>query len=169
MSERLPTELKIRYRGKLHSGQWIYQAPKNVELPIPFVSRSDKIGEVLCNPCGVFSYADGTKLLELSGENGPFVLEEKIYGEVPAEEPRREIEVGPGASEIVANPNPAPQFQPLSKEQIRKRINYGRLKRGQRVRKERSDKGISRPFGAKKASLPDNPQAVAAEVAPTQP
>lgn len=160
MTERLPTEFKIRYRGKRYGEKWIYQTPKLVELPIPFISRSEKVGEVLCDPLGVFPYADGAKLLELSGKDGPFLLEEKIYGDQP-EDPGPEIEVGPGASDIVANLSPPP-FQ-LSHKYQRHKEHRGR--RGNSGRP-----GVSRPFPKKKtetAAFPDNPQAAAEETAPS--
>lgn len=160
MAYILPTEIKIRYRGKQYGGKWIYQAPKTVELPIPYISRSEKVGEVLCNPCGVFPYADGIKLLELSGKDGPFVIEEEIYGDQP-EEPEPEIEVGPESGIIVSNPTPppAPRFQ-LSKKVLRRRNRRGNSGRP----------GVSRPFPKKKtetAAFPDNPQAAAEKQAPS--
>lgn len=158
-----PAEIKIRYRGKFIGGKWMYSTPRTVELPVPYISRSEKEGEVVCNPVGVFPYHYGMKLLELSGENGPFVLEEKLpeANAIP-----EDIEVGPGSCRV-ETPENLQTLEPWSQEQIRKRINYARLKRGVRKRKRRSDAGISRPFGAKKASIPDTPQADAVELAPS--
>lgn len=68
--------IKIRYRGKLIGNQWTYDHPKIVELPIPFISRSMKVGEVVCDPVGEFPEDDGLRLLKMSGD-GPFVEEKE--------------------------------------------------------------------------------------------
>lgn len=168
-----PTELKIRYRGKLFGSQWIYSTPRTVPLPIPYISHSEKVGEVLCNPVGVFPYADGIKLLELSGEDGPFVLEEAFQDENNLIEETL-IDIDPTSAVIVENPNP-PHWQrktapePLSPEIIRKRTNHARLKRGVRKRAQRSDKGVPRPrlFKSNSDSLPVGSQAEIQVEAPT--
>lgn len=144
MTKPLPTHLVIRYRGKLHGTQWIYHAPKTVELPIPFIARSEKIGEVLCDPCGTFSYEDGMKLI--GNGDGPFILEKEIYSE--ATEPEKpEPEVGPGTSKIAASAN----YTPSRTYQLHRR------KRGRPASKKQ-----------KATAIPDNPQAaVEAESAPS--
>ena len=68
--------IRIRYTGK---------GPKKVELPVPFISKSEKTGEVLCDPIGIFDAENGLRLLEISGEDGPFQLVEKIYADSPPE------------------------------------------------------------------------------------
>jgi hypothetical protein len=74
-----PTGIRIKYKGKLVGDQWMYEHPKTVELPIPFVSKSEKIGEVTCDPIGEFPWQEGRKLLDLSGQNGPFEFVENVY------------------------------------------------------------------------------------------
>ena len=139
-----PTHLKIRFRGSFIGGKWVYSKPRTVETPIPYISRSEKTGEVVCGPVGTFEYADGQKLLELSGPDGPFVLEETIYPEESEEEPAPEVNQ-------TALPSP-PIFAHMRPERteheqllIRKRINRAQLQRGKRKRAVRSDKGVPRP------------------------
>jgi len=59
--------IRIRYLG--------HRLPKFVDLPIPFVSNSEKVGQVKCDPVGEFPIDDGERLLEISGEQGLFVVE----------------------------------------------------------------------------------------------
>lgn len=66
--------LKIEYRGKI---------PKIIELPIPFISKREKTGEVVCNPIGIFPYIDGRNLLKLQDKDGSFRLIEQIYEDFP--------------------------------------------------------------------------------------
>ena len=73
-----PETIKIRFRGKQAGGQWFYKTPRIVELPVPYLSKAEKIGEVLCDPVGEFPYEQGMKLLEICGENGPFELAEPL-------------------------------------------------------------------------------------------
>ena len=157
-----PAEIKIRYRGKFIGGKWMYSVPRTVELPIPFISRSEKQGEVLCNPVGVFPYADGMRLLDMSGADGPFVLEKE---EGVAPDPLETSEdIVYTATSIVENPNPPTTAQLLGLKPLGR---FGGRRRSSK-RKIRADKGISRPFGAKKAaSIPDNPQAGAEKFAPS--
>lgn len=136
-------ELKIRYRGQLVGGNWVYSIPKVVELPIPFISKSGKIGEVICNPIGSFDYENGSKLLELSGKDGPFVLED---------EPRPELaEIEHEPAQVIAQASalrlPVPRRERTEHEEllIQKRINRAQLMRGRRKRAVRSDKGVPRP------------------------
>lgn len=85
MSEaRKAVAARIKYLGRSPS--------KIVELPIPFVSRSEKIGEVLCNPIGTFPIEHAEKLLEISGEDGLFKLVEYIYDESKAEKELETVE-----------------------------------------------------------------------------
>jgi hypothetical protein len=75
-----PIGIRIKYKGKLVGDQWMYDHPKTVELPIPFVSKSEKIGEVTCDPIGEFPWQEGRKLLDLmAGQNGPFEFVENVY------------------------------------------------------------------------------------------
>lgn len=67
-----------------------YVGPKRkmvVELPIPFVSRCEKRGEVVCDPIGEFSEEDAAALLDLSGADGLFRLVDEEKQEAPAEAP----------------------------------------------------------------------------------
>ena len=41
---------------------------KIVELPIPFVSKCEKTGEVICDPVGEFEATDAKKLLAIAPE-----------------------------------------------------------------------------------------------------
>ena len=54
--------------------RWLGKGEKKVELPIPYVSKSEKTGEVLCNPIGEFPIEDGKRLLEIPGIEGSFEL-----------------------------------------------------------------------------------------------
>lgn len=57
--------MKIEYKGN---------TPKIVDLPIPFMFKSERTGQVICDPIGDFSEADGQALLNISGPDGLFVL-----------------------------------------------------------------------------------------------
>lgn len=147
-----PTHLKIRFRGSFIGGKWVYSKPRTVETPIPYISRSEKTGEVVCGPIGTFDYADGQKLLELSGPDGPFVLEETIYPEESEEEPAPTEEVRiiveQPQFQRVGDPNAMVQVHTRTEHEqllIRKRINRAQLQRGKRKRAVRSDKGVPRP------------------------
>jgi len=61
--------------------KWLGKGEKLVELPIPFESKSAKVGEVLCNPIGEFDEEYGEKLLEVAGEDGLFV---RVDEEMPS-------------------------------------------------------------------------------------
>ena len=60
--------------------KWLGKRPKTVELPIPFLSRSEKTGEVICDPIGEFSDEDAERLMQLSGKDGLWecVIEESV-------------------------------------------------------------------------------------------
>lgn len=63
--------IKIRYTGS--------RFPKVIELPIPYAARSEKTGEIVFDQANLvreFPAEDGQRLLEISGEDGPFQLEE---------------------------------------------------------------------------------------------
>ena len=45
--------------------KWTGVGSKVVELPIPFLSKADKTGEVVCDPIGEFPLEDGERLLGL--------------------------------------------------------------------------------------------------------
>lgn len=160
-----PTELKIRYRGKLMGSKWLYSAPRVVELPIPFISRSEKQGEVICRPYGIFPYADGKRLLEMSGENGPFVLEEEIFSRQTDDEVEEiEVPVGPGTSVITTSSNPPAPVAVLGAKPIAR----FRGRRRSSKRKVRSDKGLPKPRNSNKpASIPESFQADAEAQAPS--
>ena len=68
----------IAYRIK-----WLGRGSKKVELPIPFVQKCEKTGEVICDPVGEFPYEDGMKLLEVGG--GMFKLAEGEKTDSPTE------------------------------------------------------------------------------------
>ena len=46
-----------------------------VDLPVGLLALSDKTGEVVCNPVGVFPADEGRKLLSMAGASTMFVLE----------------------------------------------------------------------------------------------
>lgn len=58
--------------GKTIEIEFLGRCPKVVELPVPFVSKCRKTGEVVCDPIGVFPEADGEALLKISGPKGLF-------------------------------------------------------------------------------------------------
>lgn len=65
----------------------MYTGPKRkitVELPIPFVSRCEKRGEVVCDPIGEFSEEDAAALLDLPGADGLFRLADEEKQDAPA-------------------------------------------------------------------------------------
>lgn len=65
--------LRIKWNGK---------TPRTFSLPIPYLSHSDKTGEVVCDPIGEFPPEDGQRLLDLEGTRAELV--ETIYeGESP--------------------------------------------------------------------------------------
>lgn len=51
--------MKIKFLGA--------RLPKTVELPLPFISKCEKTGEVVCNPIGEFTEEDGRFLIGLGG------------------------------------------------------------------------------------------------------
>jgi len=61
------TAMKLKYLGK---------TPRTFELPVPFISKSDKEGEVVCDPIGEFPAKDGKFLLSLGSDQ--FELIEEI-------------------------------------------------------------------------------------------
>ena len=61
--------------------KWLGKGAKIVELPIPFVSKCEKTGQVICNPIGEFDVANGERLLAIPGIEGVFELVEKVYPE----------------------------------------------------------------------------------------
>jgi len=66
--ERKVKFLRIKWNGK---------TPRTFSLPIPFISLSEKEGEVFCNPIGDFPPADGQRLLDLEGSLAELI--ETIY------------------------------------------------------------------------------------------
>jgi hypothetical protein len=142
-----PTHLKIRYRGKLIGKVWSYDKPKIVELPVPFVAKSEKTGEVACDPIGIFEYENGKALLEKSGPDGCFVLEEEVYPEV-AEIPTvfgSSLETEPQQEERPVDRWGRPVRTEHEELIIRKKINRAKVKRGERQRAVRSDAGKPKP------------------------
>lgn len=71
--------IRLRYNGPLRDGR------KVVPLPVPFVSMSDKTGEVVCDPVGEFPRDDGLRLLDLCGDAFT-VVGEADPRELPQEE-----------------------------------------------------------------------------------
>ena len=71
--------IKIRFLGK---------TPKIVELPVPYISKSERTGQVICDPVGEFPIEDGERLLEISGSEGMFIREVELP-------PEPEPELGP--------------------------------------------------------------------------
>ena len=74
--EQVLIAIKIKYTGK---------GRKVVELPIPFVQKCEKTGEVICDPIGVFDAVNGLALLEINGPDGVFQEVERIYEDGPVE------------------------------------------------------------------------------------
>ena len=73
--ERKVKSLRIKWNGR---------TPRTFSLPIPFISYSEKVGEVLCDPIGDFPPEDGQRLLDMEGSLAELV--ETIYeGEAPTE------------------------------------------------------------------------------------
>jgi len=75
--------LKIKYLGK---------TPRTFQLPIPFVSKSARTGQVTCDPVGEFPVSDGNALLALPGADEMFKLVDHIYDEKENNEQEEEIE-----------------------------------------------------------------------------
>lgn len=61
--------------------KWLGKGTKKVELPIPFVQKCEKTGEVICDPIGQFDFENGMRLLAVPGIEGVFELVEKVYPE----------------------------------------------------------------------------------------
>lgn len=71
--------VRIRYTGM--------RSKKVVELPIPFTAKSEKIGEVICDPIGEFTPEDAEKLLSVAGASGTFeVVDEEEEGKAKEED-----------------------------------------------------------------------------------
>jgi len=68
--------MKLKYLGK---------SPRSFPVPVPFVSMSEKTGEVLCDPIGEFTYKDAQYLLNLGTDQ--FELIEEIDDGKPEAEP----------------------------------------------------------------------------------
>ena len=64
-----PVSIKLEWQGGQH---------KVVELPIPFIYRTEKTGEVVCDPVGEFPVADGEALLAMGDA---FTLVSYVYPE----------------------------------------------------------------------------------------
>lgn len=47
--------------------RWLGEGSRVVETPVPLLSKSEKTGEVVCDPIGEFSDEDGTALIEIGG------------------------------------------------------------------------------------------------------
>ena len=67
---RKPVSARIEYLGR---------TPRTFELPIPFVQKCEKTGEVKCDPVGTFPIDDAERLLAISGADGLFRLIEYVY------------------------------------------------------------------------------------------
>jgi len=176
--ETKPTHLKIRYRGKLIGNQWVYDKPKVVELPVPFLSRSEKEGEVVCDPIGVFDYETGKKLLEKAGKDGAFVLEEEVYPQGSrvhftndeGDPSNANGSHEPDAPTLDRWGNVIQKKTPEEKVLIHRRINRAKLSRGQRQRAVRSDKGKPKPRNKDLAAVtPVQAQADSDESSPENP
>ena len=63
--------------------KWLGQGVKKVELPIPYVQKCEKTGEVICDPIGEFPIEDGKRLLEIPGIEGTFELVGKLEQKAP--------------------------------------------------------------------------------------
>ena len=60
MDKEHPKTMKLKYIGPAKKGG------KIVDLPIPFISKSEGRGQVICNPIGEFEWDDGVALLEIA-------------------------------------------------------------------------------------------------------
>lgn len=80
--EKTIKALRIKWNGK---------TPRTFSLPIPFISHSDKTGEVRCDPIGEFPPEDGQRLLEMEGTRAELV--ETIYENGAQKEPEQKAEV----------------------------------------------------------------------------
>lgn len=157
-----PIAVRIRYRGKLIGDKWVYDHPKIVELPIPYVSRSEKTDEITCDPIGEFPWQDGRKLLDLSGKDGPFEFVEDVYPAIEngVDHPEQKAMDGDDGGNVIDPPKLSmeeigklpikdrpknrwgnPILTPEERFKIKKRINAAKLKRGERRRALRSDAG----------------------------
>ena len=76
--ERKVKFLRIKWNGK---------TPRTFSLPIPFISLSEKEGEVFCNPIGDFPPADGQRLLDLEGSLAELV--ETVYESDSPDNPKQ--------------------------------------------------------------------------------
>lgn len=62
METEHPKMMKLRYIGPPKKGG------KVVDLPIPFISKSESHGQVVCDPIGEFEWEDAQKLLAIAPE-----------------------------------------------------------------------------------------------------
>lgn len=69
-TERKPIAARIEYLGR---------TPRKFELPIPFISKCEKTGEVECDPVGTFPIEDADRLLAIDGAKDLFRLVEYVY------------------------------------------------------------------------------------------
>ena len=75
-------KIRIKYLGR---------TPRVFQTPIPFIAKSDKSGEVTCDPVGEFDLQDGLNLIALSSE----MFEEVRETEKKVEVKKPEEPVGP--------------------------------------------------------------------------
>ena len=62
METEHPKTMKLKYVGPPKKGG------KVVDLPIPFISKCEGRGQVICNPIGEFEWDDGVALLAIAPE-----------------------------------------------------------------------------------------------------
>lgn len=83
---RKPISARIEYLGR---------TPRVFDLPIPYISKSEKTGDVTCDPIGTFPIEDAERLLAISGAEGLFKLVGYDYGDAPdaEKEVKEKVEV----------------------------------------------------------------------------
>jgi hypothetical protein len=85
--------------------RWLGTGSKTVSVPCPFVSLSEKTGEVICAPVGEFDEKDAEYLV---GLNGLFILAEQPALPEPKPEPKKSFteKIEPAVIEDKAAPPP---------------------------------------------------------------
>ena len=77
------THLKLKYLGS--------KIPRTFKLPIPFLSKSDDRGQVVCDPIGEFPVEDGRFLLGLGTDQ--FELIEEVDDGLTEEDAKQQGEM----------------------------------------------------------------------------
>jgi hypothetical protein len=76
--------------------KYLGRTPKIIELPIPFVAKSEKTGQVMCNPVGEFTDEDAEKLIGICSEVWERMTEQPVKAKPPsAEGPAEQKKLSP--------------------------------------------------------------------------